>query len=109
MRGIKLVAVVVIDGAVEVIGARTRDHVDRAARVASSLRPGLRLRGKLHDGVHRHHDTSDAGNAALIHGRNIVPEIIIVHAVDLPVDLIWAGSVQRAKTPDVITAEARLN
>ncbi len=38
-----------------------------------------------------------------------MPEVVVIHAVDLPVDLVGAGAVQRAKAADVVAAEARLN
>jgi hypothetical protein len=33
------------------------------------------------------------GDAALIDGRDVVPEVVVVDAIDLPVRLIGAGSV----------------
>ena len=38
-----------------------------------------------------------------------MPEIVIVHPVDLPVDLVRPRTVQRAEATNVITAKTRCN
>ena len=38
-----------------------------------------------------------------------MPEVVIVDAIDLPVDLVGACAIQRTKTADVVAAEARFN
>ena len=40
---------------------------------------------------------------------DVVPEVVVVHSVDLPVDLIRARSVQRAEATNVVAAKSRLD
>src|SRR5207249_4484810 len=51
----------------------------------------------------------DARDAALIDGRNVVPEVVVVHTVDLPVDLVRPGAIERTEAAHVVAAEARCN
>ena len=63
------------------------------------------------NGIERENDTGDARDAALVDGGNVVPEVVVVDAVDLPVHLVGAGSVQGAiAAPDVArVAGSQLN
>ena len=38
-----------------------------------------------------------------------MPEIVVVYAVDLPIDLIGARSIQRTEAAHVVAAKARLD
>jgi hypothetical protein len=69
-------------------------------RWCSKVPPGLRppsgpdwLRRELVDSVQGKDDAGNPGDAALIDGRDVVPEVVVVDAIDLPVRLIGAGSV----------------
>src|SRR5262249_59326926 len=73
---------------------RFHDQVDRSPGVASSLRPVLRLRGELVDRVNRQDNSGNSGDAALIYCRNVVPEVIVVHTVNLPVHLVGTRPIQ---------------
>ena len=52
------------------------------------------MNGELINGIDRQQGLGNAGDAALIDGRRIVPQVVIVLAVDLPVGLCGARSVQ---------------
>ena len=92
----ELVAVVVVGGAVEGVGARAEGEIDGAARVATAFGAGLGLSRELVDRVQREDNAGDPGDTPLIDGRNVVPEIVVVDAVDLPVHLVGAGAVHGA-------------
>ena len=91
----------------DLIPAGFGDQVYRAAGIASRLRASLGLRGEFFNRVNRHYRTGDSRDTALIDRGDVVPEVIIVHAVDLPIDLIGSGSIERPETAYVITPEAR--
>ena len=107
MRGVELIAVVVVRGTVHFIGAALDGQIDRAARVASALRVRLGLRREFVDRVQRHHYARNSRYSALIHRRNIVPEVVVVRAVDLPVHLVGARSIERPEPAHGITSVAR--
>ena len=88
------VADVKVGRTVEVVASGFEREVNGATRIAAGFGSGLRLHRELVDRVDRQHDARDTGNAALIDRRNVVPEIVVVHAVDLPVDLVRAGAVE---------------
>lgn len=58
----ELVAVEVVDRAVNLIGASAESDVDGAAGIASAFRAGLGLRGELVYGVEGKDDTGDTGD-----------------------------------------------
>src|SRR5207302_2817001 len=93
----------------ELVAAGFQDDVNYAAGVASAFRGRLRLCGKFVNCVQGHDDASDAGDAALVDGGNVVPEVVVVDAVNLPVHLVGAGTVQRTETADRVAAVAGLN
>ena len=82
----------------ELIAAGAKREVDGAAGVPSAFRAGLGLGGKLVDGVERKDDAGDAGHTALINGGNVVPQIVVIDAIDLPVHLVGAGAVERYRS-----------
>src|SRR6267378_3195569 len=96
-RSIELIAVVVVSGTMNGISARLDDQVDRATRVAAGFRAGLRLRRKFVNRIDRQHNAGDTGNTSLIDRRDVVPEVVVVHSVDLPIILISAGTVHGAE------------
>ena len=49
---------------------------------------------KLVDRIDRKHDSRYARDAALVHSRDVVPQIIVIDTVDLPIDLVGTRSVQ---------------
>ena len=90
----ELVAVEVVGGPVNGIGAGLEREVDSAAGIASGFRAGLCLRGELIHGVDGQEHAGDAGDAALIDGGEVEPEIVVVDAVELPVHLAGACAVE---------------
>ena len=103
----ELVAVEVVGGAVEAeLVPALEGEVDGAAGVAAAFGAGLGLRGELVDGVDGEDDAGDAGDAALVDGGDVVPEIVVVDAVDLPVHLVGAGAVERAVAAAGVAGEA---
>ena len=50
-------------------------------------------------------DAGDVFDAALIHGRNVMPEVVVVRAIDLPVDLVGARAIDRADSRRGIAGE----
>ena len=91
------------------VGAGPKDDVDNAASVAAAFGVGLRLGGKFVDCIQGHDRAGDTGDAALVDSRNVVPEVVVVDAVNLPVHLVGAGSVQRAETAHGVPTVARLH
>src|SRR6266516_2532297 len=89
------------------VGPGLEDNVSRATGVAPAFGSRGGLHGKFLSCVNRQDRACNPGDATLIDGRNVVPEIVVVHAVDLPIDLIGAGAIERAEAAHVITAEAR--
>src|SRR5258708_37921829 len=91
----------------EIVGAGLGNHVDRAPGVASALGTRGSLRRKFHYRIDREYGTSNARDTALIDRRDVVPEVVVVHAVNLPIDLIGAGGGSRARTPHAIPPRTR--
>src|SRR6266404_1153388 len=89
------------------VTARLDDEVYCSPGVTPGLCTRLRLRRKLVNGVHRQHYARDPRNATLVDRWNVVPEIVVVHSIDLPVHLIWPRAVERTKTTDRISAVTR--
>ncbi len=104
-----LVAVVIVGAAVRVVCPTLDDQVDGSASIASSLGIGLGLGGEFVNRINRHHSAGDSGNTALIDRRNIVPEVIVIGAVNLPVHLVGTRSVQRTETANRVAAIAGCN
>src|SRR5882762_8362835 len=84
--------------------SRLDDQIYGATRIAPGLGTRLGLGRKLVNGVDRQYDTGDSRDTALIDRRDVVPEVVVVHAVNLPVHLVGTGSVERAKSADGISA-----
>src|ERR1035437_9544627 len=103
------VAVEVIGAAMKLVAARLQNNVDNAAGVASAFGGGLGLGAEFIDGIERHDDAGDAGDATLVHGRNVVPEIVVVDAVDLPVHLVGASAIERTEAGHRVSTVARLD
>src|SRR5204862_7437958 len=74
-RAVKFIAVVVVRRTVSHVAAGLGDQVYSTARIASSLRAGLCLRGEFLNRIDRQHHASDSRDAALIDRRNVVPEV----------------------------------
>src|SRR5229473_382256 len=89
------------------VAAGFGNDVYSAAGAAPCLRARLCLCREFVNGVDRHHHARDSRDTALIHCGNVVPEVVVVNAVDLPVDLIGAGSIDRAEAARGITSKAR--
>ena len=102
----ELVAIEVVDGSVQGVGSGAEGEVDGSAGVASAFGAGLGLGGELVDRVDGQDDAGDAGDAALVDGGDVVPEVVVVDAVDLPVDLVGASSVERAEAAAAVSTEA---
>ena len=81
----------------ELVRAGFEHNIDDAPRIASTFSVGLGLRSKFVHCVKWHDDAGDAGDAALVDRRNVMPEIVIIDAVDLPIHLVGAGAVERAE------------
>src|SRR5215813_2362008 len=109
MCGIEFISIVVVNSAVEFVAAGAGYDVNGAAGVASGFWSGLGLRREFNDRVHGQDDASNSRNATLIDGRNVMPEVIVVYAVNLPVNLVRPSAVERAETADVIAAESGLH
>ena len=91
--GEELVAVVVVGVAVEDVGTGLDGEVDGAARVTAGFGHAAGDERELVDGVERNDDAGDTGDAALVDGGDVPPEIVVVGTVDLPVDLVGANAV----------------
>src|SRR5208283_3263775 len=61
-----------VKGAVKLVAAGLQNNVHDAASIASALGVGIRLRSELVDCIERHNDAGDAGDAALVDGRDVV-------------------------------------
>ena len=108
-RCIKFVPIVIINRAMEGISAGLHHHIYGATGVASCLCARLSLCGKFVNRVDREDDTCNPGDAALIDRGNVVPQVVIVHTVNLPVHLIGASTIERAEAAHVVTTKARFN
>src|SRR5579875_2410140 len=92
----QLVAIEVVGRAVQLVGPGLQAEIDRAARVTAAFGTCLGLRGELIDGIDGEDDAGNAGDAALINSGDVVPEVVVVDAVDLPVHLVGACAVETA-------------
>ena len=92
----KLVAVVVEDVAVDLVGPRFQHHVLVCARVAPHIGFGVALHGELVDRIDRHQTSGHAVDAALVGSDDTLPCINVVGAVDLEVDAGRALAVHRS-------------
>jgi hypothetical protein len=72
----KLVVVVVVGRAVETVSARLDSQIRSAPRA---------MEREVFNRVDRQDHTGDRRNTALVDGRNIPPEIVVVGSLDLPV------------------------
>ena len=104
-----LIAVEVIGRAMPLIGSRFEGEIDAAARIAAGLGASLSLHRKLLYRVDRKDDAGNARDTALIDCRDVVPKIVVINSVDLPVNLVRTGSVQRAVTAGARVSKARSN
>src|SRR5712692_1270977 len=101
--GKRFIADEIISGAMKVVAARFQSQIHGATGIAARFGCGLRLHRKLVDGVDRKHDAGDSRNSALVCSWDVVPQVVVVHAVDLPVDLIRAGAIHGAESSGRIT------
>ena len=92
-----VVAVEVIQRAVQHVRSGLDHHVDGAAAVASGFRVRVALNRELVDRVDRQQRACDARDSALVHGRRVVPCVVVIRAVDLPVVLRDPGAVDGAR------------
>ena len=83
----------VVGGAVELVGAGLDGEVCGAAGVAAELGCAGGDEGEVFNGVDGEDDAGDGGDAALIDGGNVPPEIVVVSAFNLPVDGVGTASV----------------
>ena len=92
----RIIAVEVIRTAVECIGTGFHHHVYHRAWIAPKICATRRLLVELIDGFDGQQHARDAGNAPLVDGLGIVPEIIVIYTVDLPVVLVTPVAVHGA-------------
>ena len=83
------------------------DQIYCATCIASSLRAGLRLRREFFNRIDRQHHTSDARNAALVDRRDVVPEVVVIHTVNLPIHLIRARPIERTEATHRVATVTR--
>ena len=88
------------------VGTGLCDDVDDAAWVTTGLGAGLSLLRVGFDGIEWQDDACNTEYAALVDGGNVVPEVVVVDAVDLPVDLIGASPIDGAEAAGGVAAEA---
>src|SRR5262249_5223903 len=79
------------------VTARLHDQIDRATSITASLGATLGLHGELIHGVYGKNDAGDAGDTALILGGDVVPEVVVIHAVNLPIHLVGTRPVEGAE------------
>ena len=77
----------------ELVGSRLGHQVHAPAWIAAHFSRRLRLKAELGNGVNWQRNTGNVFDAALVHGRDIVPPVIVVGAVNLPVHLVSTRSV----------------
>ena len=95
-HGQRLVAVVVVNIAVELIAAGFGSNVQVAARAAARFTVAGGLERVLVERVNWIDNTGDAADAALVHGVDVQVKIVVVGAVDGVVNLVLARTVDRA-------------
>ena len=89
----RLVALVVVNRAVNVVGSGLGHQVDASARIAAHLCRRLRLQAEFRNRIDRQRHAGNILHTALVYRRNVMPPVIVVRAVDLPVHLVSARSV----------------
>src|SRR5260370_1534282 len=77
----------------ELVCTRSEDDVDNATGVAAAFGTGLSLSGKFVNRIQGHDSAGDARHTALIDRGDVVPEIVVVVAANLPVHLVGARPV----------------
>jgi hypothetical protein len=91
---------------VDGICAGLGDDIDDTSGITASFGGGLGLLGILLDGIKGKDDAGDAEDATLVDGGDVVPEVVVIDAVDLPVDLVGAGAIDGATAVDGVASEA---
>ena len=76
------------------VAAGLDDQVHCATGIASRLWAGLCLRGEFVNGVNRQNDARNPRYTALVDCGDVMPKVIIIHAVDLPIDLVRTGPIE---------------
>ncbi len=89
----EFIVIEVVSGAVQSICAGLDGEVRRAAGVVSEFRRASGLEREVFDGIDGKYDAGDRGDAALVHRRNAPPEVVVVSALNLPVDRIRSSAV----------------
>ena len=108
-RRVEFIPVEVVRRAVQCVAAGLGDQVYGTTCVASRLWAVLCLRREFVNRVNRQDNTGNARDSTLVNRGDVVPEVVIVHAINLPVHLIGAGSIERTEATHVIAAEAGFN
>src|SRR5579864_1820645 len=88
-----LITVIVVHGSVQIVSAGLQRQVHVTACASAVLRSCLGLHGKLVYGICRQDDSGDSADPTLVDRRNVPPQIVVIHAVHLPVNLVPAGPV----------------
>ena len=89
----RLVAFVVIGRTMEGVCAGFGNQVDTSTWIPSHFRRRLSLKAELSNRVNRKRDAGDVFDAALVDRGDVVPPVVIVGAIDLPVDLVSARTI----------------
>src|SRR5271170_5833055 len=93
-----LIVVKIVDGSVDLVGTRLDGQVSGAARIAAQRRRAGGLKGEILYGIDGEDDAGDSRDAALVHGGNVPPQIVVVRALNLPIDGVGARAVDAGVT-----------
>ena len=93
--GKELVAVEVVGRSMKVVRAGSERDVHHRSGIAAEIAAPGGLLVELVNGLDRQEDTRDARDAPLVHALGVVPEVVVVGAVNLPVVLVGAVAVHR--------------
>src|ERR1700744_4558686 len=93
----------------KVVSAGFEREIDGSTRITARFRRGLRLHRELIDRIDRKHDARNVGDATLIDSGNVMPEVVVIDAGGLPMDLISARAVERAEAARGVAGESGCN
>src|SRR5207249_11893057 len=93
--GESIVAMTVVEGDMETVATRVDGEIQHGVRIAPEISTPDTLLIEFLDWVDREQDCSDSGDTSLIHSFRVVPEIVVVYAIDLPIILVRAVSIHR--------------
>src|ERR1035438_4925494 len=89
----ELVVIEVIGCSVQLVGAGLDGQIGRAPGVAPNLRRARRDKGEIVNCIDRQQHAGKGRNAALIYSGNVPPKIVVVGALNLPVNRVGPGAV----------------